>query len=83
MLGKMRLMLRFVVSNDTDLVTPIQMVSVERGKPVFVVCPGRWQMAPDLEKVASFKRHIRRPMLVAAQFPDAIPGTTIRKPSNW
>ena len=35
-----------VISNDTDLVTPIQMVSVERQKPVFVICPGRWQMAP-------------------------------------
>ncbi|MEX2648078.1 MAG: NYN domain-containing protein [Alphaproteobacteria bacterium] len=33
-----------VVSNDTDLVTPIRMVSVDRGKSVFVVCPGRWQM---------------------------------------
>jgi hypothetical protein len=72
-----------VISNDTDLVTPIQMVSVERGKPVFVVCPGRWQMAPDLERVASFKRHIRRPMLVNAQFLDPIPGTTISKPANW
>ena len=66
-----------VISNDTDLVTPIQMVSVERRKPVFVVCPGRWQMAPDLEKVASYKRHIHRKMLAAAQFPDPIPGTTI------
>ncbi len=72
-----------VISNDTDLVTPIQMVSVERRKPVFVVCPGRWQMAPDLEKVASFKRHIRRAMLTTAQFPDSISGTTISKPASW
>jgi len=72
-----------VISNDTDLVTPIQMVSVERRKPVFVVCPGRWQMAPDLEKVASYKRHIHRKMLAAAQFPDPIPGTTISKPATW
>ena len=72
-----------VISNDTDLVTPIQMVSVERGCPVFVICPGRWQMAPDLERVASFKRHIHRGMLAASQFPDPIPGTTIRKPPTW
>jgi hypothetical protein len=72
-----------VISNDTDLVTPIQMVSVERAKPVFVICPGRWQMAPDLERVASFKRHIRRSMLTAAQFPNPIPGTTISKPLTW
>ena len=72
-----------VISNDTDLVAPIQMVSVERRKPVFVVCPGRWQMAPDLERVASYKRHIRQNMLIAAQFLDPIPGTTIRKPATW
>ncbi len=72
-----------VISNDTDLVTPIQMVSVERGKPVFVVCPGRWQMAPQLERVATHKRHIHRKMLAAAQFPDTVPGTTVRKPASW
>ena len=32
-----------VIPNDTDLVTPIQMVTTERKKPVFVVCPRRWQ----------------------------------------
>ena len=37
-----------VISNDTDLVTPIRMVAVEQRKTVFVVCPGRWQMAPQL-----------------------------------
>jgi hypothetical protein len=72
-----------VISNDTDLVTPIQMVSVERQKPVFVICPGRWQMPPQLERVASFTRHIRKSMLQAAQFPDPIPGTTIKKPTSW
>lgn len=37
-----------VISNDTDLVTPIRMVTAERGKPVTVVCPGRWQVASRL-----------------------------------
>ncbi len=72
-----------VISNDTDLVTPIQMVSVERGKPVFVVCPGRWAMAPDLERVATFKRHIHASMLAQSQFPDPVPNTAIRKPPSW
>ena len=43
-----------VISNDTDLVTPIRMVSAEQGKPVFVVCPvasewlRRWpQLGPE------------------------------------
>ena len=72
-----------VISNDTDLVTPIQMVTIERGKNVFIACPGRWQMAPQLRNVATHKRHIRPAMLRAAQFPERIPETTIRKPNNW
>lgn len=72
-----------VISNDTDLITPIQMVSVERGKPVFVVCPGKWAMAPGLERVATHKRHVHSAMLHAAQFPQVIPGTTTTKPATW
>ena len=36
-----------VISNDTDLVVPIRMVMQEWKRPVFVVCPGRWQIAPQ------------------------------------
>ena len=72
-----------VVSNDTDLVTPIRMVTTERGKPVIVVCPGRWSMAPKLKNVASGVRHIHGSMLRASQFPDPIPGTTVSKPPGW
>ena len=72
-----------LTSNDTDLITPIQMVSVERGRPVYVVCPGKWAMAPGLERVATHKRHIHPAMLHAAQFPQVIPGTTITKPATW
>ena len=38
-----------VISNDTDLVTPIRMTVVERGKTVVVVCPGRSSAAGPLE----------------------------------
>ena len=72
-----------VISNDTDMVTPIRMVTTERGKPVFVVCPGRWRIAPKLEDVASHVRHVRRSMLRGAQLPERIPGTTICKPEAW
>jgi len=72
-----------VISNDTDLVTPIRMVAAEQGKPVFVVCPRSRRMAPALRQVATYKRYIRRPMLRAAQFPDPIPGTAISKPASW
>ena len=72
-----------VISNDTDLVEPIRMVTTERGKPVMVVCPGRWSMAPKLRNVASHVRHIHSAMLRVAQFPPLIPGTTISKPQGW
>jgi hypothetical protein len=72
-----------VISNDTDLVTPIQIVSVERKLPVYIICPGRWSTAPALAKVANYQRNIRPGMLAAAQLPDPIPGTTIQKPKGW
>lgn len=72
-----------VISNDTDLVTPIRMVTIEREKPVMVVCPGRWEIAPQLKKVASHVRHICGAMLKAAQFPDNLPYTTVHRPREW
>jgi hypothetical protein len=72
-----------VFSNDTDLIEPIRMVAAERKKPVFVVCPGQWQMAPGLVRVSTHQRHIHKAMLAASQFPDPIPGTAIRKPAGW
>ena len=72
-----------VISNDTDLATPVRMVSVERKKPVFAVCPGRWPIAQKLRDVASRVRHIRPATLKAAQFPDRIPGSKISKQPDW
>ncbi len=72
-----------VISNDTDLVTPIRMVTAERAKPVFIVCPGRWQVAPKLRQAASYVRHVRTAQLKAAQFPDTLSGTRISKPAEW
>ena len=72
-----------VISNDTDLVTPIQMVSVEQGRPVFVVCPSGKRMAAPLAAAATHKRHVRKAMLRAAQFPKNIPGASVSKPVSW
>jgi hypothetical protein len=72
-----------VVSNDTDLVEPIRIVTVERNLPVLVVCPGRRQMAPDLQSVATFKAHLNRMILTRSQLPDQIPATGTAKPAGW
>ena len=70
-----------VISNDTDLIAPIQMVTTERGKVVFICCPGQWGASDKLVRVSTYVRHIRPSMLV--RLPDPIPGTTIRKPPAW
>lgn len=72
-----------VISNDTDLVTPIRMVTVERGKEVFVVCPGKRPIAPKLRNVASYVRHVRPKVLMESQFHDPLPNTAISKPAGW
>lgn len=71
-----------VLSNDTDLVEPIRIVTQEIGKPVGLICPVP-KPAEGLRRVASFLRHIRPQHLNAAQFPDPIPGTAICKPPEW
>jgi hypothetical protein len=72
-----------VISNDTDLVSPVRMVTQERSKVVFLVCPGRWNASAKLVRVSTYVRHIRAGILRTSQFPDPIPGTTIRKPPQW
>ena len=67
----------------SDLVTPIRMVTMERGKVVYVVCPGRRSVAPKLQNVASHVRHIRQSMLRDAQFLHCVPDTNIAKSASW
>lgn len=71
-----------VVSNDTDLVEPIRIVIAELGTPVGLVSPSS-SPARSLTRVATFCRYVTTGRLAAAQFPDAIPGTTIHKPPTW
>ena len=72
-----------VISNDTDLCTPIRMVTQERDKTVNLICPGRYTAHPKLVQVSSFSKHAHTADIRAAQLPDLIPGTTIRKPAGW
>jgi hypothetical protein len=75
-----------VVSNDTDLVEPIRIVTQERGLPVFLLCPKQQRAAPQLAAVASHVRYLNKNMLKIAQFPDDIPRVgkaPIVKPDTW
>jgi len=77
-----------VISNDTDLVEPIRIVSKELGLPVCLLSPPtRFGCAPKpLAAVSSSVRHINRSHLNTALFPDPLPladGTTLAKPVGW
>ena len=73
-----------VVSNDSDLVLPIKIVTEELHLPVGVLNPHK-NFAVELTKVASFRKLIREGVLAAAQLPDEIEDEhgTIRKPDRW
>jgi uncharacterized LabA/DUF88 family protein len=73
-----------VVSNDTDLLTPIEMVIREMGLPVVLINPHP-QPARDLLRVASHYLRIREGVLRVSQFPSTLTDErgTFHKPSTW
>jgi len=82
----------YVVTNDTDLVEPIRIVTEEVGKQVCIVAPCRSRSArapvpsPSLAKVSSFTLYIDDADLEASQFPDPIVQlgkSNITKPLKW
>jgi hypothetical protein len=71
-----------VLSNDTDLMEPIRIVTQELGLPVGLFCPVP-KPAAGLVQVASFIRHIRVHHMQESQFPDTIPGSLFARPASW
>lgn len=74
-----------VLSNDTDLVLPIKVVTEELGLPVGILNP-RKGFHPELRKVASFRRHIHKRFIRDNQFPNVVidaEGREITKPEAW
>ncbi len=73
-----------VISNDSDLVMPIEVVINQLGLLVGVFNPGEYPSA-DLQKAASFYRPIRAGALKASQFPSILSDAqgTILKPTDW
>lgn len=72
-----------VISNDTDLCTPIHMVANQLNLPVIVANPHQRAMAHSLRNVAPYTRHIRPQHLAASQLPSVIAGTNATKPATW
>jgi NYN domain len=71
-----------VLSNDTDLVEPIRIVTQELGLPVGLLAPVP-KPAAGLAQVASFIRHVRVQHIQVSQFPDIIGGSSITRPALW
>ncbi len=73
-----------VVSNDSDLVLPIEMIRARLGLDVGVINPHR-NARPFLQKAASFYRTVSDGALRASHFPDELRDTRgiIRKPVGW
>jgi len=73
-----------VITNDTDLVEPIRIVTQELGLPVTLLTPTA-KPSGSLVKVATNVRHIQ-PYIGPCQMPDPVPilgKRAISKPAGW
>ena len=73
-----------VLSNDSDLVTPIRMLREHKGLEVGLLSPGA-PVADELQAVASWVRTLRPANFARALFAHEIrsPKGTIVKPVDW
>lgn len=75
-----------VISNDSDLKTPIVVVRQNLKKTVGILCPFSTKPSIELKKAATFRVPITQASLAASQFPAELTdaqGRTIRKPRDW
>lgn len=73
-----------VLSNDSDLVLPIRIVTEELKLPVGLLNPHK-RFAVELLKVATFRKQIRTGVLSASQLPETLADKngTITRPRGW
>lgn len=73
-----------VVSNDSDLLTPISLVRREFGKVVGILNPQK-NVSRPLAREADFVKSIRKGALSASQFPARLRDAkgSFHKPKEW
>jgi hypothetical protein len=74
-----------VLSNDSDLVEPIRLVTKEPGRPVGLLSPVS-NPNPHLRQAATFMRRIDTNDVAACQFPDVVhpsDGRKVARPGSW
>ena len=76
--------LAVIVSNDSDLLAPVQIVQHDLGLPVGILNPHR-HPSKDLKDEALFIKNIRQGKLKASQFPETMKDArgSFHKPNNW
>jgi len=76
-----------IISNDSDLALPIEMVTTKFGKVVRIINPHpKRKLSGDLIKVASsYMRTINKKVLADCQFPPTLTDSqgTFTKPAAW
>lgn len=73
-----------IISNDSDLLTPIRMAKADCGLKIGFV-PPRPRGSVELKALADFKIDPRKYILAASQFPDVVATTSgdTHKPATW
>ncbi len=73
-----------IISNDSDLVEPIRIVSDEFDKPVGLLNPHK-RPSVELRKHVRFIKQIRKGVLASSQFPQTLTDKegTFHKPGSW
>lgn len=73
-----------IVSNDSDLLTPVRLAKADCGLKIGLV-PPRSYGSVELKALADFKIEPRIHLLASSQFPDPVvtPAGSIHKPANW
>lgn len=73
-----------VVSNDSDLLTPIRMAKVDCGLTIGLI-PPRPKGSVELKRLADFQKTVRVHNLEGAQFEQELTDTvgTFRRPAGW
>jgi uncharacterized LabA/DUF88 family protein len=74
-----------VVSNDSDLATPLKYVRDELGKPIILLNPNESSTSKTLVRSVSSVKQIRKGTLAASQFPEEMRDAKGRfhKPRPW
>ena len=76
-----------IVSNDSDLCLPVEMVARKFGKPVGMINPHpRGKLSRELQAATTFQvKSINRSVLARSQFPHAMEDAAGRfhRPSRW